>query len=169
MISKFDATRHPSPARGRGAGARVVCGGLTARAAVLSAGAIQTIMRAVDQEEPRWHTRNVPAARRLRKPLTATEDALWHELRGRRFLGLKFRRQHPIGAYVLDFWCDELQLAVEVDGGIHNAGAVAERDRGRQRALEELGVRFVRVPASLVEHNLPAALGQLAEAVADFR
>ena len=119
----------------------------------------------VNEDEYRWHTRNVPAARRLRKPLTPTEDALWRALRGRRFRGLKFRRQHPIGAYVLDFWCDELQLAVEVDGGIHDIASVAKQDRGRQAALEELGVRFVRLHARLVEEDIEEALAVIAAVI----
>jgi very-short-patch-repair endonuclease len=60
-------------------------------------------------------------ARRLREESTPAEQALWEWLRDRQFMGLKFRRQFPIGPYVADFYCHSLKLVVELDGGIHEA------------------------------------------------
>lgn len=57
-------------------------------------------------------------AKELRRKTTPAEDALWHRLRAKAFLNLKFRQQHPIGKYIADFYCHALQLVIEVDGGI---------------------------------------------------
>jgi very-short-patch-repair endonuclease len=91
------------------------------------------------------HQQNVPAARRLRGASTPGEAELWEALRDRRLGGLKFRRQHPTGRFVVDFYCPELRLAVELDGPIHLAPEVAERDRWREDVIAARGVTFVRV------------------------
>lgn len=69
---------------------------------------------------------------------------MWYLLRDRRFFGLKFRRQHPFPPYVLDFYCKEINLAIELDGGHHNATSGQQKDQLRQFALAERGVRVVR-------------------------
>jgi very-short-patch-repair endonuclease len=97
--------------------------------------------------ERAFHDDNVPAARRLRKPLQPSEAALWERLRGRQLDGLKFRRQHPIGRFVVDFYCTELRLAVELDGGVHSKRDVAERDGWRQALIEQRNMRFLRIAA----------------------
>lgn len=74
---------------------------------------------------------------------TAAETRLWRALRGRRFRGLKWRRQHPVGPYIVDFFCRELRLAIEVDGAVHDA--TGERDRQRDEYLAGRGLRVVRV------------------------
>ena len=84
----------------------------------------------------------VPVARRLRREPTDAERKLWQQLRGRRLDRLKFRRQHPFAGFVLDFYCEELKLCIELDGGQH-AERVAE-DEARTKVLEKLGVTVVR-------------------------
>lgn len=96
------------------------------------------------------------AARKLRRELTPSEQILWQALRNRHLNGMKFRRQHPAGRFVLDFYCDKERLAVEVDGGIHDRRK--EADRERQEYFEAHGIRFVRIPAHLVEHDLKGAV-----------
>ena len=83
-------------------------------------------------------------ARHLRINQTDAEQLLWGLLRSRRFAGKKFRRQHPVGRYILDFYCHECKLAVELDGGQHNDGEGKLRDDRRTRFLEEQGIRVVR-------------------------
>jgi len=73
-------------------------------------------------------------------------------------MGLKFRRQHPVGRFVVDFFCEELLVALEVDGGIHNNPEQRERDAERQSLLEERNIRFVRIPAQLVTAEASAEL-----------
>jgi very-short-patch-repair endonuclease len=119
-------------------------------------------------ERPRLHRDNVPAARRLRKETTPSERILWEQLRDRRLDGWKFRRQHPIGRFVLDFYCAELRLALEVDGAVHSLEAARERDRLRQEIIELREVRFVRISASSVEHDLDSVLAMLRRTIASI-
>ena len=102
--------------------------------------------------------RTVALARRLRRAMTRSEATLWVQLRGKRLAGLKFRRQHPIGPYVLDFFCFAARLAVEVDGGSHADERAAQHDDDRDRWLAGQGVKVVRLPDRLVTDNLDEAL-----------
>jgi very-short-patch-repair endonuclease len=86
--------------------------------------------------------------------LTPPEARLWVHLRGRQLGGLKFRRQHPIGAYVLDFYCAEARLAVEVDGQVHANPDRAEHDRRRTAWLATQGIGVLRIAAEDVRTNL---------------
>lgn len=82
---------------------------------------------------------------RLRNAMTPAEIILWELLRNRRFGNLKFRRKHGIGCYIVDFYCDEHKLIVEVDGNIHELEEVRCNDSERQHALEDQGYTVVRV------------------------
>jgi len=83
-------------------------------------------------------------ARELRQNQTDAEQLLWGLLRDRRFADKKFRRQHPVGRYILDFYCHELKLAIELDGGQHNEDAARQYDDERTRFLNEQGIRVIR-------------------------
>ena len=83
-------------------------------------------------------------AKRLRKRQTKSEKLLWQYLRNRKFHGLKFLRQHPVGTSVVDFYCHEKQLAIEIDGPIHYKKDIAARDRARQELIEAYDIRFFR-------------------------
>ncbi|MEM8600356.1 MAG: endonuclease domain-containing protein [Bacteroidota bacterium] len=91
---------------------------------------------------------NHPALKAVRRDLrnhaTHAEAALWRMLQRRQLKGRKFRRQHSIGHYVLDFYCPAERLAVELDGNVHDDPARAAYDAKRQAALEALGVRVLR-------------------------
>ncbi len=82
-------------------------------------------------------------ARMLRQEFTEAEDKLWQKVRGHR-LGAKFRRQHPIDKFIVDFYCFEKKLIIEVDGGIHLDPDVKKNDKQRQTLIESLGYRFLR-------------------------
>ena len=82
-------------------------------------------------------------ARSLRRRQTDAERVMWHLVR-RRQLGAKFRRQHPIEPYVLDFYCHELRLAVEVDGAGHMQPTKRAEDHQRSAALQAQGIRVIR-------------------------
>ena len=88
-------------------------------------------------------------ARQLRKAMSKPEIMLWQQLR-KRPLGIKFRRQHPIGSYILDFYCPSAKLAIEVDGMAHDMGNRPERDERRQRDLFQEGVETIRISAQEV-------------------
>ena len=83
-------------------------------------------------------------ARQLRQQQTDTEQLLWYILRGRRFCNFKFRRQYPIHGYILDFYCHDASLAVELDGGGHNDEEQRQYDIERTSILEASGIRVVR-------------------------
>ena len=90
--------------------------------------------------KPPLPTRTHSAAKQLRVVCTDAERALWFQLRGGRLCGLKFRRQHPLPPYILDFYCPELRLVVEVDGSQHTT----DQDETRTRALEHRGLTVLR-------------------------
>jgi very-short-patch-repair endonuclease len=105
------------------------------------------------------HHHNVLAARDLRARETWAEDRLWDELRGRRLDGMKFRRQHPTGAFVVDFCCTECRLAIELDGGIH--AEQQDRDAERDAILATAGYRVIRFPNQSIRQNLPKVLAAI--------
>jgi very-short-patch-repair endonuclease len=98
--------------------------------------------------------RTLTRARDLRKVMTPPELRLWSALRRKSQLGLRFRRQHPLGPYILDFYCDAASLAVEVDGEGHGFGDRPRRDAIRDQWLLERGVRTLRIAAVDVRDNL---------------
>ena|SRR5712691_2459833 len=87
----------------------------------------------------------VALAKANRHDPTAAEAAAWALLRNRRCLGLKFRRQHVVRGFIVDFYCAELRLAVEVDGTVHCGRTHAEYDEARSRALAHAGIHVVRI------------------------
>lgn len=89
----------------------------------------------------------------LRKNQTSTEEKLWWYLRDKR-LGVKFRRQHSVGGYILDFICKEKKLIIEVDGEIHNKKGNKEYDVVRDKYFEELGYRVLRFRNDEVESDV---------------
>ncbi|WP_457673787.1 DUF559 domain-containing protein [Thiolapillus sp.] len=108
-------------------------------------------------------------ARNLRKNQTDAEQFLWQLLRGRRFLGLKFRRQHPVKPYVLDFYCHELKLAVEVDGGQHNEDEQRRKDEQRTAFLARQGITVARYWADIVLKDQTTVLQDLYEQIQRLR
>ncbi|HTA65530.1 MAG TPA: DUF559 domain-containing protein [Xanthomonadaceae bacterium] len=92
------------------------------------------------RRNPPLPSRTRKAALHLRTTLTSAEQELWFHLRAHRLNGWKFRRQHPIPPYVLDFYCDEAKLAIELDGSQHNETV----DAARTRFLESRGIRVLR-------------------------
>lgn len=86
------------------------------------------------------------AAKRLRRELTLPEVLLWQILRTRP-QGLKFRRQHPVGPYVLDFYCPAVKLGIEIDGIAHDMSDHPERDTRRDDWLKEQGIAVLRISA----------------------
>jgi very-short-patch-repair endonuclease len=85
-----------------------------------------------------------PIASQLRRNQTDEEKELWRALRGRRFAGFKFRRQHAVGGHVLDFYCADAKLAVELDGFQHGLPEGIHRDEVREEFLAEQGVETLR-------------------------
>ena len=105
---------------------------------------------------PEVRQKMVEIAREFRKEPTHGEKILWGALRGQKLDGIKFRRQQPIGYFVVDFYASALRLVVEVDGPIHDQQI--EADKARQDILEELGLIVFRIKTETIEKSLPIAL-----------
>jgi very-short-patch-repair endonuclease len=99
-------------------------------------------------------------ARAMRAEPTAAEAALWVALRGRRLGGWKFRRQHVVAGYIVDFYCAQLWLAIEVDGGVHRGRGAEDVERAEN--LASLGVRIVRLRNADVLERINAVVDELA-------
>ena len=97
-------------------------------------------------------------ARAFRRRLTPPEARLWVRLKGDRLAGLGFRKQHPVGPYILDFYCAAAKLAVEVDGSVHGAAHQAAHDARRTAWLKGKGIRVIRVAALMVRDELDGVL-----------
>lgn len=97
-------------------------------------------------------------ARKLRQNMTFSEILLWQQLKGRQMLGHDFDRQRPIDEFIVDFYCKDLQLAIEIDGETHNLEGAAECDEKRQSRLQRLGVRFLRFTQWEVLENMEGVL-----------
>lgn len=113
-----------------------------------------TVERIAVSAERRRRTRE--RARSLRNAPTPSEAHLWQALRKRNLAGHRFRRQQPIGPFIVDFFCPAARLVIEVDGPIH--ADQQEADQERQRIIEAAGYRVVRIPSLLVEQQIDQAL-----------
>ena len=109
----------------------------------------------------------VEAARESRKAPTASEHILWQALRGKRLDGLKFRRQQPIGPFVVDFYNSVYRLVVEIDGPIHEFQKYTDQER--QEILEMLGLSILRIKAALVERDLPTVLNIIKKRISKLK
>jgi very-short-patch-repair endonuclease len=110
---------------------------------------------AADHERP---PTLVERAQELREHMSPPERLLWEQLRGKRLEGWKFRRQHPLEPYVLDFYCPQAKLVVEVDGQGRGMGDQPARDERRDAFLERQGLRVVRIRAETVFRDMDAAV-----------
>ena len=97
--------------------------------------------------------KDIIKARFLRKRGTEAEKILWRELRNNK-LGIKFRRQHPIGSFVVDFYAPKYKLAIELDGSVHESIDAKEYDEMRTKILADMGIVFMRFWNSEIENNL---------------
>ena len=114
---------------------------------------------------PRIKTGGVTRARVLRANPTSAEAKLWKHLRR---LEVRFRRQAPIGPYVVDFACQPARLVIEVDGGIHDLTDVALRDLKRDEGLASEGYRVIRIPNRRIETDLEAVVAEISKAAGVF-
>ena len=88
--------------------------------------------------------KNLNFKRKLRTEMTSAEKRLWLRLRGKQMNGLKFRRQHGIGHYIVDFYCPKERLVIEVDGDVHAYGEQIVREKEREDYLKALGLQIIR-------------------------
>jgi very-short-patch-repair endonuclease len=107
-------------------------------------------------------------ARSLRRTMSLPEVLLWQAIRAKRLKGLVFRRQHPIGPYILDFYCSSARLAVEVDGRAHESERQWTHDARRDEWLAGKNIRVLRIPATdiLNDERLEGVLASVAQVAA---
>ncbi|MBU4375218.1 endonuclease domain-containing protein [Patescibacteria group bacterium] len=103
----------------------------------------------------------IQLAKEFRKSPTKSEKIMWNAIRNRQFLDLKFRRQYLINGYLVDFYCYELKLAIEIDGSVHLDEIQINKDIERQKIIEDHGIRFFRVKSEDVEYNIQEVLNRL--------
>ena len=119
------------------------------------------------ETSPQLRRRMTEIAREFRKAPTKGEAMLWQALRGKKLDGIKFRRQQPIGFFIVDFYNSVYRLAIEVDGPVHDAQT--ELDLARQTILEELGLNILRIRTESVESDLPSALAIIRNKVKELK
>lgn len=100
-------------------------------------------------------------AKKLRKSSTPMEVKLWNRLRSRRFMGLKFRRQCPLGSYIVDFVCIEKKIIIEIDGGQHNEDEQRDYDKRRTEFLNGLGYHVLRFWNNEILLDFDAVMDQI--------
>jgi very-short-patch-repair endonuclease len=115
----------------------------------------------VEETMMRAPKKTIADARRLRRVLSVPEARLWSRLRQRRARMPIFRRQHPFGPYVLDFYCAKARLAIEIDGISHDMGDRPQRDIRRDAWLEERGLTVIRIAAG----DLRGSMDEAADAI----
>ena len=107
--------------------------------------------------------------RKLRRDQTFCEKVVWIYLRDRKTLGYKFRRQYSVDHYVIDFYCPELKLAVELDGSIHDEPDQKVYDAYRQKYLEKYGITFCRITNDELMGNANMAFNKIEAAIKNLR
>lgn len=112
----------------------------------------------------RFHPIILQRAREMRHPQTPAEATLWRATRNRN-LGYKFRRQHPIDRFIIDFYCAQAKLCIEIDGESHLEADQMEYDAARTEFLERLGYRVIRFTNNDVRYNINAVVDEIARVI----
>ena len=110
----------------------------------------------------------ISLAKTLRKKQTPQEQKLWNILRNRQILGFKFKRQFPIGNYIVDFACLETKLIIEVDGGQHNTTEAIIYDNDRTRYLQNQGFNVLRFWNNEIDDNIEGVYLKIVESLSGF-
>jgi len=108
----------------------------------------------------------IKRAAELRKNLTEAEKHLWCKIGKHQVNGLRFRKQHPISKFIVDFYCHTALLIIEVDGDVHLNEEVTERDEGREHELRKLGLNVLRFTNYDVLNNIDGVVEKIRESVA---
>ncbi|MFZ1640262.1 MAG: endonuclease domain-containing protein [Candidatus Contendobacter sp.] len=99
----------------------------------------------------------------LRSTMTPAEIRLWQAIKQRQFNGLKFRRQHSVGPYIVDFYCPSAKLVIELDGAVHDSESAWQYDEHRTASITSLGLRVLRFENRAVMENLDGVLNLIRE------
>jgi very-short-patch-repair endonuclease len=107
----------------------------------------------------------IDSARRLRQNQTSCEEVLWAFLRNRRLIGSKFRRQHPIGRYIADFYCHEHRLVVELEGSVHHRAEQMQYDDVRKTIMQQQGLKVLTFSNQEVFLDVESVLSRILAAL----
>lgn len=107
-------------------------------------------------------------AQNLRRNMTTSEKSLWEFLKNKRFQGYKFRRQHPIHIYIVDFYCHELGLIIEIDGGYHSEAAQTSKDLERSDLLKFQDLHVIRFTNDMVITSIGKVLDDLKQHISEI-
>jgi very-short-patch-repair endonuclease len=105
----------------------------------------------------------------LRNSMPSAEVLLWGRIKGRQMLGCKFRRQHGVGAFAIDFYSAEIKLGIELDGDSHFQEGAREYDQMRQRFIESFGIKIIRFLNSEIYENLDGVLESIGREIVERR
>jgi very-short-patch-repair endonuclease len=107
------------------------------------------------------HSNTLRAAHILRRSMTKAEAVLWKKLRDRKLFNAKFRRQHPINIFIVDYYCHEYRLVIEVDGYIHNDEIALQYDLGRTEILNKFGLKVIRFTNDQILYSLDSVIEKI--------
>ena len=100
-------------------------------------------------------------AKALRNNMTVAEQKLWNELNKNKIKGYRFKAQHPVSKYIVDFYCHKIKLVIEIDGNIHDIDDVKERDEGRTFEIENYGIKVIRFTNNQVINNINEVITEI--------
>ena len=122
-------------------------------------------MQQNNHRNPNNLTEQTAIRKELRNGSTSAESTLWLSLKGRQVEGMRWRRQFGVGPYVLDFYCPQLHLCIELDGAQHTTAENASADNQRDAALSKWGITVVRYPNDRVRNNFTAVTADILEKI----
>jgi very-short-patch-repair endonuclease len=105
------------------------------------------------------------AAHILRRSMTKAEAVLWKKLRDREIFNTKFRRQHPVFIFIVDFYCHEYKLVIEVDGEIHSDEETKQYDLGRTEVLNQLGLKVIRFTNDQILYDIESVTTKILDTI----
>jgi very-short-patch-repair endonuclease len=108
------------------------------------------------------------AAAILRKNMTLAEKVLWKKLKDRKIFNVKFRKQHPVWIFIVDFYCHEYKLVIEVDGDIHKEYETNEYDLGRTAELDRFGLKVIRFTNDQIIFNIDSVINEIQDTITGF-
>jgi len=108
-------------------------------------------------------------SRKLRNNSTLSEVLLWNRIKNKSLMGYQFNRQKPLDRYIVDFYCKELKLVIEIDGASHNYPEAYLSDEKRQNTLESMGLKFIRFHDIDLERNIENVIRSIEAFMVDFK
>ena len=104
----------------------------------------------------------------LRKNMTLAEKILWKKLRDRKIFDFKFRKLHPVWIFIVDFYCHEYKLVIEIDGEIHNEEELIEHDLNRNAELNKFGLKVLRFTNDQILFNIDSVITEIHKNITEF-